>query len=634
MKKILSVVLSTVILLSCFSIFGLYGYATDSDISNNLVVAYDFEGNTQTYQLSDKATAGTVDEILTVNGTVTVKDGVATVANDADSKLAYSKASADLKNLTEYTLYMKVKQSGTATAWSSFIDAGGLCRWYLKPGDTASRYIVNFGGTNKQEYNNVAIEYDTWMYVAMAVKLDVDSKKVTFDRYYSTDGKTYTATNASFTKDGTAALSANGLQFGTGEGLTFSYDDIMIFNKALSATEVEQISSLKLKTISNNMVAAYDFNGIYRDEQFADKAAAGSVKDDLTPNGTVTINNGVATVAAKSDSYLSLKGSADTANLSEYTVAMKVKFSGTYGANWANVFDGGKALKFIVNGDNSMQVRLNSEYGKRQDISDVAQDSWLYYVITVKLDGTKMYLNRYDSSDGVTYGSPVASSWDFTTKEVSFPNSLLGSCNDDDTIAISYDDIMIFDRALGAGEVAELSTIKISDDSIADSAIADAEKLDVVPTPSTSANLKLIGVQSAEVNDGDFDVRLVATIGVDIDTLTAYTAIGFDISAKHTKDGSLIEMSDKPVEFKTNYVYESINGNENGKQVSYTASMFEDAKFLSAISVKDVSADGKFTLTVTPCVYKDGQKEMGKYTYTIIYLNGALYDAYVSAVNN
>ncbi|MGM9683858.1 MAG: hypothetical protein ACI3XQ_09690 [Eubacteriales bacterium] len=98
MKKIISVVLCALMLASCI----IHVSAADPtpDFSQNLVVHYDFEGDTQEERLADKAPAGVSKENLTVYGTdgTEVKNGSAFIAQEAGNYLACMFEDADVEN--------------------------------------------------------------------------------------------------------------------------------------------------------------------------------------------------------------------------------------------------------------------------------------------------------------------------------------------------------------------------------------------------------------------------------------------------------------------------------------------------------------------------------------------------------
>ncbi len=581
MKKFLSAILTVTILLGCF-VFSVSAEGETSSITDNLVVAYDFEGNTQTYQLSDKATAGTVDNALAVKGTVTIKDGFATVAPNKASYLSLT-GGADTANMGEYTIYMKVKFAGTyGSNWVNIFD-GGKALKFIVNSDNSMQIRMNSEYAKRQDIANVV--QDQWTYYAITVKLD--GTKMYLNRYESADGVSFgtpVASNWNFT---TTELSLSDVSLGACvddyDTMSVSYDDIMIFNKALSADEVKEISTIKFD-IKSNLVAAYDFEGNTQTYQLSDKATAGSINDALSVGGAmnVTVANGVATIsnanltndsADTEVSKLTFKGSADLQNMSEYTLYMKVKHSGTANA-WSSYINAPGMVRWLfTSGNTNSLIRINCK-DKYQTSFTVTPSEWIYVAMSVKTDGEKIYLDRYYSADGKTYGDAAHSQWDIDSSTFGGKFNI-GSSNVVDIgwskgMDMSFDDIMIFNKALSAGEVAELSTVKVSQD-----------------------RLGFVGYQTGNETSTSYDIRFVSVI----DSLN-YDSVGYDVVV--TKNG--VEQG------KVTYYCEKVYGKILELGFEKTSAQL-GGKYIFAFGITGFDVmDGDVVFTVTPFYY-DGEKK-------------------------
>ena len=268
MKKFLSLALVALMMLSmCIT-----ASADEANFNDSLVAWWNFEGQNTNDILKDKATKGTTSDNFTqVGDAITYADGVANIPHDIGNHLELS-ASKDLTNVNSMTIYMKVKISGNNTAFADFFIYNGLYRLY-KVNDNYSETSAIFQalafGTaapniKHQSEAVAAIVKDQWFYMALTMDIDETTKVGTSTLYLSNDGETYhkvtntmtfTDTDLSALKtrqeDANAAivLGKFSKQIAADRGISFSYDDLRIYNSVLDEEDLARIipNSLDLK---------------------------------------------------------------------------------------------------------------------------------------------------------------------------------------------------------------------------------------------------------------------------------------------------------------------------------------------------------------------------------------------------
>ena len=311
---------------------------TPADLKNSLIVAYDFEGNTTEFQYMDKSVNISTAENNVANnlsakgtGTVSVENGVATVPNTATTATLTTATITDLTGLSGYTVYMKVKATGSYSgSWVNLINISGFFRTYISAKkDSAYTLVATQKGNSNYAYTyptELTFTEDQWIYMAYTLDFDGTTGKMTATAYLSADGVTYASASKDMTDTSITSLScSNNITIGgSSNAINVSYDDVMIFNRALNATEVASIdSTFARKSAKDSLMVAYDFEGLQQDVQLKDKATAGTSDDKLKVfgTGTVTLENGVATVSGAKTKLYAAK-SADLAELHGYTVYM------------------------------------------------------------------------------------------------------------------------------------------------------------------------------------------------------------------------------------------------------------------------------------------------------------------------
>lgn len=254
MKRMFSVLLSALLLaLSCVTVA--IPAAAEGEVlplTDSLVVAYDFEGTTAQTQLQDKAPNGTADN-LQIKGTVAIENGVATAGPAHGTDYLTAPKSADLTGITEYTVYVKLKASGTyPDNFADFINIPGFMRAFVNGEGQDGGYTVqarhNGGASWCWKNGSYTFPEETYRYVAYTAKLDAANQKVELVSYYSEDGTVYSSASVVYdeTKTAFSPTSSINLAQNTQNGMTYSFDDVLIFNRALSADEVSALSELKV----------------------------------------------------------------------------------------------------------------------------------------------------------------------------------------------------------------------------------------------------------------------------------------------------------------------------------------------------------------------------------------------------
>ena len=345
----------------------------------------------------------------------------------------------------------------------------------------------------------------------------------------------------------------------------------------LSATGVFSAAAEEASTIpSDALVVAYDFEGTSLAVQLRDKAPAGTVADDLQIKGNVTVENGVATAgAAQNDDYLFASKSGDLMNLTEYTVYVKLQASGAYPGDWADFINIPGVMRAFINGQGesgyTVQARHRGSAGHAWTNGSFAfpENSyrWVAYTARLDADSQTVALISYYSEDGVRF---VSSAKDRAETAASFSSTsnLNLAMSTQNGISYAFDDVMIFNRALDAEEVAALPGFRISQDRVG-----------------------YLGCQDAGVQDGSIDIRFLAAI----DRLD-YDEVGFELRV--CADGV-----DRMIRHACTTVYDSVIG--LGKTV--TAAEL-GGKYLFALGIRGLPVwSGSTELTVTPYYISEGE---------------------------
>ncbi len=322
-KKLISLLLVLSTMVSLFSIapVTVVAEASAEEVSSHLIAHWDFEG-TGDEALRDKAPAGGAVDTMKTYGTVTVGNGTAYIPdykNGSNTHALYVSDSADTFRTTENrTIYMRWKSDHVLFATDGKPDVlrlatqNGAIHLGINNGDDKPYGSTNVGNISENPLQSNGMYYapNTWITMAVAYDKSAGSGAFTITTFFKTDGGDWvtgsvTRTDAAQTwvqNDYTqnainnSLIDHNSLIFGrqlanlaSGWGGNITFDDIRIYDKALTAEEIKLTDSLE-----SHLISHWDFEGT-GDEILTDKAHAGSNKDTLyATNEYVTFENGIA----------------------------------------------------------------------------------------------------------------------------------------------------------------------------------------------------------------------------------------------------------------------------------------------------------------------------------------------------
>ncbi len=282
MKKILSFGLCLLMLAGCIILPAEAAENVYPTLDDALIVHYDFEGETLEEQLSDKATGGNSKEnITTYNskpGQFEVKNGLGITksvpTNEAESYPYYSngitanfdaaaasdatKSGADIVQgiTTEYTVYVDFMVIG-----DGLTKGGTRDMFRISKASNSHPLRVNFtnqSGTQKKVYLQTAIlgqkemtpvecssqNTEHFYMIAVSAKWNAQSSKWEYKGYLSADdGATYTEVYSAEAADAEKIFAeATMLSLGNynvNGAPEFRFDDVRVYNKALSAEQLK-----------------------------------------------------------------------------------------------------------------------------------------------------------------------------------------------------------------------------------------------------------------------------------------------------------------------------------------------------------------------------------------------------------
>lgn len=489
----------------------------------SLVAHWDFEGEGDEV-LKDKAAFGTVSDTLTkaanseADSKVTISNGVAKITDDG---VLLAQDSADVNPTQEMTVFFKAKYTGhTADATGgqntgislidkrSFGGSLGDARSYgiyttdfKKDCTSTTATAIVHDSKNNAKTVNGTITVGEWREYALVVEANGKMS------LYVSKGEN-TASGEDFTVDSTTlanlgindtniplAIGNENLQktadvYKNYPSLTREYDDVRIYNKALTADQLASIltadSGEDEVDCDSKLVAHWDFEG-EGDAALADKAhgvtgTASTSDDKLTlPDSGVKIENGVAVISADATSAIDAGNLADVNQAGPMTIFMKVKIGGgDIQSNFLALADkrifGGdakvnRAYTLGINQNGTVGGHIASDY--RLSSSDtMARNEWreLAYVVTKNATTDKLTIELYLSKaaetntgdDFVKIGTMNTNATAIST--TSPANLWLGRDRDQKAAGIEamYDDVRIYNDALTADQLAGI--LEVSDE--------------------------------------------------------------------------------------------------------------------------------------------------------------------------
>lgn len=247
-----------------------------ANLNDNLVAHWDFNGADLTEQLADKAPSGSSADNLTLEGNVVIQNGVAKVPKAGGSYL-YAKNQSDLNSFTQFTTILKFRANGVATGFADFISKDSTY-WYRafinNSKSSATSYAIDcrLKGSASLPWNmpgNGTFAPETDLYFALTAVLDTAGQKVTLLSYMSTDGVNYSqsavktltltdpvlGTQTNYESNPLLGALVIGKNVGNNRnvdmGINYVFDDIRIYNKALSLSEIQSVYATNIPESSN-----------------------------------------------------------------------------------------------------------------------------------------------------------------------------------------------------------------------------------------------------------------------------------------------------------------------------------------------------------------------------------------------
>lgn len=408
--------------------------------------------------------------------------------------------------------------------YNSYSPFHGEWEFFISSDDKFNFQTLGSGTTVRcGQISNSTIPKNTWVHVSAVYDGSGQDEGITLyvngvltpSTGYGQDG-TYTAmqNRASPVAIGAAAYSGGLAYSGYLNGKT---DDVRIYNRALSATEITQLYKLggtkmgvtpsrnitsatsSCTGISCGLVGHWTFDG--KDTTWT-SATAGTVRDVSGSNDTGTLsgmNRATAPKLGRVGQGLSFDGVNDSitslsASVREYTLSFWLKrqnlgasgynsvisCAGTTGSGYYGWYDSGLMRWCYTNGSGFATNRLAGS-------GSPASDTWVHIVMSVGVSGTTMSMmsmkqyfnNKLINTDSSASGLGTTT---FTTLGV-------GNANLKGTL----DDFRIYNRVLSASEIAQLYK-------------QGATKLGVSPSRNvTSASTTCTGISCGLVGHWTFD---------------------------------------------------------------------------------------------------------------------------------
>lgn len=339
-----------------------------TNLDDYLVAHWDFEGTDQATQLKDKATAGTSTDDLTIEGTnVIISDSVAVLGPEAGNVLNAGNL-ADVSQAGPMTIFMKVKVSaGKTTDYIGLAD-----KRIFNQTDRSYAVVIPSGTENHTPYfwfssdgsgtsTKVAqtdpasqgLTADRWRELAVVAEKDASTGNINIKMYLSKGESTVSGSDFSLVAykstsySGICATSTAPLLLGRdankrAAGVTISYDDVRIYNDALSAEELATILEgtpnveVKADQLRSLSLDGVSFAPLFAPSATSYSAVVGSDADRVTvranakDSSTVTVNgmemsgDGVAVTLQDGENPVVIKviNKADPTVFTTYTLTI------------------------------------------------------------------------------------------------------------------------------------------------------------------------------------------------------------------------------------------------------------------------------------------------------------------------
>jgi len=284
-------------------------------------------------------------------------------------------------------------------------------------------------------------------------------------------------------------------------------DDIAIYNRALSSTEIQQLYNLPNPQISiNGLIASYPFSGNAND-------TSGNNLNGTVYGATLTTDRfGNANYAYSFDSsnYIEVANNSILDN-NQGSICFWIKDSTPPNSHGCAV---------IYKDDQSNGVMVN-EYSSAYDIGVIDYSSgvqvgmtvtpitfdtnWHFCVFTYQING-----NKYSYLDGVQIGSDTVGSFNFTSTTA----MRFGLAQDTwwDAYTGVLDDIMIYDRAISPTEIQALYGNYSTTGTTSIISSASTIGVKIYPNPATDF------IKVENVNSGTYSLRIINSLSQQVVT--------------------------------------------------------------------------------------------------------------------
>lgn len=481
----------------------------DESVKDALVAHWDFEGATETERLKDKAPYDGRSDDMTMyednaakadTTKVSVNNGVATIQGSGGLRAVGSKDTVDLNIKAPLTIFMKVKVDslGESDETTVLLAKGGKNPQYgIEITNQTNRTWGALVGTGNTwgDSEGARSEFKTNEWQEVAVVIGADGKTVD---YYLSKGSS-TASIEDFihtTNTAKNAVSTTGADFrlenlvydatlkyfvAASSSVTREYDDVRIYNKALTA---EQICNILPATTSEEplpdeepetpvrgeLVSHWDFEGDTLEEQLRDKAEKGTTEDNLALRGTDAATNiTFVTDANTGRQYAQFKGkdtslfaaaSEDISQTGAMTVFVRLKAGN---GNHGIIDAGGSVYRLTKDSGIIKKFITNANYGNDWYPGNQLDGSvWREVALVIDKNeyGIVNYKLLVSKGEGTTAGSDFIvyeeGSTCGTVINACTMGLLIGNCFNSNYASYTrrFDDVRIYNYALTADELA------------------------------------------------------------------------------------------------------------------------------------------------------------------------------------
>ncbi len=290
---------------------------TDAGVLDNSMIAhYDFNGESSAEQLRDKGTAGHIAENLTLAGDDSyIKNGYAYISSKQSNYLS-TNITGDVKSLTKaISIFVEYQAETTPVSEPNQVDMvmiPGTTRIAMRQNGTPVVMSSKNGswigpGVNTPVQMGIGDGLG-WNKLAYILEPAANGGHTLSLYSYSASTGVWTSASYTFSSGDLNQLftGANQILFGKASagiadrGINLCYNDIRIYDKALTLSEVKTITTESYGNFEDTLRLHYDFSGADVTAQLTDKVAdrtfnitrpAGAALTSSIANGVVNLNS-------------------------------------------------------------------------------------------------------------------------------------------------------------------------------------------------------------------------------------------------------------------------------------------------------------------------------------------------------